>query len=443
MNTLQSGANTPLKGNEILVSVEWWAPSVPADQIDISAFLLGGNDKVRSDADFIFYNQPATPDGSICLLDQQTDSRGGRRQSFRIQLQQLPADVNNVAFTIVIHLAHDFSILKHLKLEIEGQAEFLPATQNMREKALILGQLYRHQSNWKFRALGQGFNGGLAPLATTFGVNVDDEPALAESAAASPALASQPSTGKPSSGIDLEKRLAEKAPRLISLAKPIKICLEKKQLTQIRARVAFVLDASGSMSFQFSSGNVQAVLDRIAPLAVQFDDDEVLELWAFADKCKKYDDVSLDNLDDYVKRLTKKEKKGLFGGLGFNIIQGLGFGNNEPSVMREIIQAYKDSDLPAYVVFITDGGVYEDDEIKALLKEASNYPIFWQYVGLGGSNYGILEHLDDMSSRAVDNADFFPIDDFKKVRDEELYNRLLNEFPGWLKTAKKANIVRS
>lgn len=437
MNTLQSGANTPLKGSEILVSVEWRAPSVPADQIDISAFLLGANEKVRSDADFIFYNQPTTPDGSICLLDQQTDSRGGRRQSFRIQLQKLPADVNNVAFTIFIHLAHNFSILKHLKLEIEGQAEFLPTTQNMSEKALILGKLYRHKGNWKFRALGQGFNGGLAPLATTFGVNVDDEATLAESAAASPVPTSQPSRK-----IDLEKRLAEKAPRLISLAKPIKICLEKKQLTQIRAQIAFVLDASGSMSFQFSSGNVQAVLDRIAPLAVQFDEDEVLELWAFASKCKKYDDVSLDNLDDYVKRLTKKEKKGLFGGLGSNIVQGLGNANNEPPVMREIIKAYKDSDLPAYVVFITDGGVYKDYEIKALLKEASNYPIFWQYVGLGGSNYGILEHLDDMSSRVVDNADFFPIDDFKKVRDEELYNRLLNEFPGWLKAAKKANIIR-
>lgn len=445
MITLQAGANITLTGNELLVTVEWRAPSVPADQIDVSAFLLGTDERVRSDADFIFYNQPATPDSSLCLQDQQRSSDGGCRQAFRLRLDQLPADVGKIAFTVVIHSAHDFSAAEHLKLGVEGQAEFFPLTRNMTEKALILGHLYRHQGNWKFRALGQGFNGGLAPLATHFGVDVADQPTPQAPPPPPPKASASPSSAptSPARTVDLEKRLAAQAPRLISLAKPIRLSLEKKQLTQTRARVAFVLDASGSMMGQFRSGNVQAVLDRIAPLAVQFDDDESMELWAFADKCAKYDDVSLANLDGYVERLTKKEKRGFFSGISLSIVQGLGCGNNEPPVMRDIIQTYKDSDLPAYVVFITDGGIYKNDEIKALLKEASDYPIFWQYVGLGGQRYGILEALDTLPGRTVDNANFFAIDDFRNIQDQALYDRLLDEFPAWLNAARQAGILRA
>lgn len=429
MNQLRSGGNIPLTSPCVELTVRWSAASIPSDQIGLSAFLLNDSGKVRSDNDFIFYNQPSAADGSVRL------SGLAGQQCFCVDLDKVAADICKIAFAIVIHTDADFSACQSLQLTLEGLAEFLPETQNMKEKALILGQLYRHQGNWKFRALGQGFQGGLAPLATSFGVHVDDQ-------AAAPAAtrSGDPPASKAKPVIDLEKRLHEKAPRLINLAKPVKICLEKKQLTDVRARVAFVLDASGSMSHQFSSGNVQAVLDRIAALAVQFDDDEALELWAFADKCNKYDDVSLDNLDGYIERLTKRQKKGLFGGMGFGLIQGLGVGNNEPPVMREIINTYKGSTLPVYVIFITDGGVYKDKEIKQLLTEAAQYPIFWQYVGLGGSRYGILEELDDLPGRVVDNADFFPIDDFKKIPDQELYDRLLNEFPSWLKAVKKAGI---
>ena len=60
-------------------------------------------------------------------------------------------------------------------------------------------------------------------------------------------------------------------------------------------------------------------------------------------------------------------------------------------------------------------------------------PIFWQFVGIGGSDYGILEELDTMKKRVVDNADFFAIDNIDALSDEELYEKLLNEFPKWLK----------
>ena len=75
------------------------------------------------------------------------------------------------------------------------------------------------------------------------------------------------------------------------------------------------------------------------------------------------------------------------------------------------------------------------------MKEASYLPIFWQFVGVGGKNYGILENLDAMTGRFVDNAGFFALDDFRRVSNDELYDRLLAEFPSWLKEARVKGMI--
>ena len=90
---------------------------------------------------------------------------------------------------------------------------------------------------------------------------------------------------------------------------------------------------------------------------------------------------------------------------------------------------------------LTDGGVGSENEIKKILMDASKEPIFWQFVGVGGSSYGVLERLDNMTGRYVDNANFFALDDFKSVSNSELYSRLLSEFPQWLKEAKRKRIL--
>jgi hypothetical protein len=92
-------------------------------------------------------------------------------------------------------------------------------------------------------------------------------------------------------------------------------------------------------------------------------------------------------------------------------------------------------------VFLSDGGVTDEQGIKKAIVDAAKYPIFWQFVGLAGFNYGILEKLDNMGGRIIDNADFFHVDDLGKITDEQLYERLLNEFPAWIKTAKNKGIL--
>ena len=228
--------------------------------------------------------------------------------------------------------------------------------------------------------------------------------------------------------VSLEKKM-EKAPELVSLVKPLVFELKKKNLETTVARVGLVLDISGSMVPRFKNGTVQSIVNKTLPLAVQFDDDGELDFWFYGTTARKMNSVNLKNYTTAVPEDWK------------HLMLDLGGRNNEPIVMRMVVDEYKDTKIPAYVLFITDGGVNQKREIQNIITEASHLPIFWQFVGVGGKNYGILEKLDTMSGRYVDNAGFFALDDFKKVSNEELYARLLEEFPLWLEKIREKGMI--
>ena len=92
-------------------------------------------------------------------------------------------------------------------------------------------------------------------------------------------------------------------------------------------------------------------------------------------------------------------------------------------------------------MFITDGGFFDRNGVKNFLTAASYLPIFWQFVGVNGYGYWLLEELDNMNGRYVDNANFFALDDFKHVDKKEIYSRLLNEFPDWTKAIKNNGVL--
>lgn len=426
MKQLKAGANAQISATRLTIDINADPGVGFTSELDSSAFLLQSNGKVFDEGDFIFYNQPSTNNGSIKITS------NGNKATFSIDLAIIDPKVTKIALAIVIDGPDSFDKVSALDVIIGQEIGFKVSTLGMQEKALILGQVYRHQGGWKYKALGQGFNGGLLPLAHHFGVDAtidEEEKEMRECEDKNKSFIAPP--------IDLAKQLYNKAPQLINLVKPIQISLQKNNLEQQNARVAFVLDASGSMSQQFKKGYVQQVLNRITALAVQFDDDQSLDLWAFATKYKKYSDVTLDNVADYIEQLQLRDKK-----LGVReIIPGIGGRNDEPAVMADVFDYYRDSKEPVYVVFISDGGVSQSRAITKIIRDSAHFPIFWQFIGLGGKNYGILETLDDLDGRVVDNCNFFKIDDFKDISDEELYSRLLNEFPDWLKEIKKMSMV--
>jgi len=219
----------------------------------------------------------------------------------------------------------------------------------------------------------------------------------------------------------------------ISLRKDtVKVVLTKKKLTGVRAKVGLVLDISGSMRRLYKVGEVQEAVERIAAVASQFDDDGSLDLWVYDNEFARLPEVTEDNLLGYVeKNILNNEAIHKFGR------------NDEPQVMADVIQKYTVEDVssePVFLIFINDGGCKPG--IKKFIVESSNKPIFWQFVGIGDSNFDVLRKLDTMEGRFIDNANFFHFEDIEKVTDEELYENLLDEFPAWLQEAKEKGILK-
>jgi len=377
---------------------------------DFSFFGLDSNDYLKKDEYMLFYNQLVSPNKEMELELEKN------KACITIDLNALPSDIQKIVSAVSIDgedtigqvKSCDFCLMqdnqKIVNLHLEGN-------QFKSEKALIGLELYLKDNVWRLNAVGKGFNGGLKSLLENFGgVAIETE---------------QSKKIK----VSLEKKL-EKAPHLVSLAKPIKGALKKFKLQDVIAKVAIAIDISGSMKKRYNNGTVQELIEKTLPLAVQFDDDGQMDCWYFATICKKMKDINLDNYKSAVPSDWR------------NLMDYLGGVNNEPIVIREIIETFKDSLIPVYVLFVSDGGVANKSKIKSLMKEASLYPIFWQFMGIGGSNYGILEQLNTMPGRVIDNAGFFAIDDFKKLSNEEVYDRLLKEFPIWLKKAKELRIIR-
>ncbi len=152
-----------------------WEPVDSPWTLDASAFALTAEGKVRSDGDFIFYNQPALMDGGLQLEQE------GRR--FAVRFADLPPDITRIAIAVTLDAesGQTFAALRQVRLELRdgdhqtGIASFTIDTAGLTETAIIMGELYRRGSEWKFRALGQGFAGGLAALAGNFGVDVSDD----------------------------------------------------------------------------------------------------------------------------------------------------------------------------------------------------------------------------------------------------------------------------
>ena len=111
--------------------------------------------------------------------------------------------------------------------------------------------------------------------------------------------------------------------------------------------------------------------------------------------------------------------------------------------MKEIIkqhETYKDN-IPTFVIFITDGDAWDKVNSSQVIKDSSKLGIFWQFIGIGYEDFHFLEKLDDMTGRVVDNADFLNVNKIANLSDEELYTKLLGEFPSWIQAAKNKNII--
>ena len=151
--------------------------------LDASVFVLNDAGKVRSDADFVFYNNKNGANGAVVHQGDNTTGEGsGDDEVVAVSLSQMPADVHKLSFAVTIHDAdtrrQNFGMISNAFIRVtnaDGGAEIARydlSEDASTETAMIFGDLYRHGADWKFKAIGQGFAGGLGPLAQSFGVHV-------------------------------------------------------------------------------------------------------------------------------------------------------------------------------------------------------------------------------------------------------------------------------
>ena len=154
-----------------------------AFDLDASVFLVGENGKVLSDSHFVFYNNTTSPDGAVQHQgDNRTGEGDGDDEQVKIDLTKVAADVKKLVFAVTIHEAEsrkqNFGMVSNSFMRVVNNdngaeiARFDLSEDASTETAMIFGELYRHGAEWKFKAVGQGFAGGLAALATQHGINI-------------------------------------------------------------------------------------------------------------------------------------------------------------------------------------------------------------------------------------------------------------------------------
>ena len=233
-------------------------------------------------------------------------------------------------------------------------------------------------------------------------------------------------------GINLSK---EEALNQLNLRKEtLGISLKKQVNRDIMARVAVVMDQSGSMRHLYRDGTVQSVIERLLPLAIQFDDNGELDMWLFSNSFKRINSITEQDFFGYVDREIMNNRANQLWG-----------GTNYAPVLRDILSKYVEQEpanIPSYVIFVTDGENFDHLEAEEVVRALSYENVFIQFIGIGNESFKFLRKLDTMDGRFIDNANFFAIEDVRQVTDEWLYDKLLAEFPQWEQLARAKGMIK-
>ncbi|MFD8395054.1 TerD family protein [Streptomyces sp. NPDC059680] len=200
-HAMLKGSNVPLEAGTVRAVLRW-APGQGVPDVDASALLLGPDGRVRSDEDFVFYNQPRHPSGKVWRLGKKRVAEG-LTDTIQSDLPGVEPDVGRILLVasadgITFDRVPALCILLYdaAVADAEPLARFEIKPETGAETALICGELYRRGEGWKFRALGEGYSNGLKGLATDFGISVD-ESEVEEPSSSQPLPPEQPTSAVP------------------------------------------------------------------------------------------------------------------------------------------------------------------------------------------------------------------------------------------------------
>jgi stress response protein SCP2 len=401
-SSLTKGANSPLADGTVELAV-----AVRGVEADVSALLLGGDGKVRTDDDLVFYNHPAQDGVAVsgCTVD--------------AQLDKIPGDVTSVIVVTSADPTHPgtvFTLAPRLTITQPGSPplSFTPPDFTARETVVVLAELYRRGGGWKVRAVGQGYASGLAGLATDYGVEIDDGAAPPPST--SVATAGQ-SVNTPVSLTKVEAR----APALVRPATQAGQALASAGIAGRRAAVYLILAHDYGMQELYESFAIQAFAERVLALSATLDDDGTVPVIFSGDEEPFLEDFSLDNY------------RGRIGQLHTQVDWGWG---HTVEAMRRAASHYQSSgaDDRAVVIVQVSDEPSDKAEIRSLLQNTASLGMFWLFVGFGRGKLAFFKNLNASTSATFDNTSYYEAGKNPGgVPDERFYSGMVNSFAAWLR----------
>lgn len=256
--------------------------------------------------------------------------------------------------------------------------------------------------------------------------------------------------------LSLEK-ISGEAPSLLSLAKTAYQAVDTSGLNGQKAKVAVVLDFSGSMAAVYRSGAMQRLVEKVLALATQFDDDGAIDFFVFDTRASYLGEISIGDFPGSVDRLTRGRSMGTtnYAHAFLTVREHFGFVPQPPPMPKRGLfgllkgpaaagnpPAATPSEIPVFVLFLTDGAPDSKESAMQALTEVSSAPIFWKFLSIGSKSIAFLEKLDDMKQRFVDNANYEPIGDVDAISDSLLFKKMLQEFPEWLGEARAKRLLK-
>lgn len=240
----------------------------------------------------------------------------------------------------------------------------------------------------------------------------------------------------------------------------VKVVLDKIGFDQ-KVNVVLALDISYSMTGSFSSGKVQELVERLLAIGINMDINKEIDVYLFGERAHHAAKAYRENIDSFVnckimnrfslegstlyapvmkkiandfgyKKRGIVQQQGNFLGKLFNALTGNATQQDELTVMEN----------PIVVFFVTDGENFDENQTESFIREISNQPIFWQFIGINGSFFPFLERLDNIDGRYIDNANFFDAGDISSISDNILYSRILKELPYWYKEAERKGVIK-
>jgi hypothetical protein len=206
------------------------------------------------------------------------------------------------------------------------------------------------------------------------------------------------------------------------------------------------------MHGNFRTGKVQQLVERVLALALRFDDDGEVDVFLFGLEGHMAGTVNLANVNGFVNALLQQFRLegATYYAEAMRLVRQHYFGNSGFQTTPRM------DSLPVYCMFVTDGQSSDEGHTRDQIQSSSYEPLFWQFMGIGLSNkaagrrrgafgkasdFRFLEQLDDLPGRLIDNASFFSIEDPAQISDTEVFELMMEEYPGWLRMAKDRGLL--